>query len=423
MESHRCSAQFGRMCQVVAYLGQLSANCCRLTRRTFAAITLHCLGIGASEQGHGIRVGSRYGYCMDPVITLTGEDLPLSPVFIEFLARFVDPAGFSEETWFEQLSEQLSGPQRKTRARADVQLQGLALNSTAQAAIASAYGWFRQLAASNLDALRQLHARYQFIPVIGIPRSGGSYLIAELFSALGYEPSSVPAVIAHDGFPEAGPTVFMPRHNGWLRTMQTAGEYIAMLELFFANSPDARRIVPKKLTKAIYAAGFFRQFLSPDSELVVTIRHPLACCISTYEKSGGLPPSGAFPERSTIEHWIRRDLRSVGSSRDELATLDYFSAYVRYWEHYYTALAMSGLIRNARTTVICFGAQRMQELAAQWHIRFASGRSAKEFLTRAGLQDRHPQWLQRSGEAIARVGNLWRLMGIPFPAAELNECL
>jgi hypothetical protein len=299
----------------------------------------------------------------------------------------------------------------------------LALDSTAQAAIDSAYGWFRQLATSNLDALRQLHERYRFISVIGIPRSGGSYLIAELFSALGYEPSSVPAVIAHDGFPEAGPTVFMPWHNSWLRTMLTTGEYIAMLELFFANRHDARLNVPKKLTKAIYATGFFRQFFSPDSEFVVTIRHPLACCVSTYEKSGGLPPGGAFPERSTIEHWIRRDLRSAGTGRDELARLDYFSAYVRYWEQYYTALAMSGLVRNARTTVMCFGAQRMQELAVQWHMRFASGRSAAKFLTREGLQDRHPQWLQRSREAIERVGGLWRSMGIPFPAAELNECL
>jgi hypothetical protein len=360
---------------------------------------------------------------MEPVINFTGEDLPLSPVFIEFLARFVDPAGFSEETWHEQLSEQLGGAQSKTRRHADRQLQRLVLESTARAAIDSAYGWFRQLAVSNLAALRQLHERYRFIAVIGLPRSGGSYLIAELFSALGYEPSAVPAAIAHDGFPEAGPTVFMPRHNGWLRTMLTTGEYIAMLELFFGKQHGARLNVPKKLTKAVYAAGFFRQFLSPDSEFVVTIRHPLAGCISTYEKSGGLPTGGAFPERSTIEHWIRRDLRSAGSGREELATLDYFSAYARYWEQYYTALAMSGLVRNARTTVVCFGAQRMQECAAQWHARFASGRSATTFLTREGLQDRHPQWLQRSREAIDRVGALWRLMGIPFPTAELNECL
>jgi hypothetical protein len=360
---------------------------------------------------------------MGNVINITGNDFPPSPVFTDFLARFLDAAGVTEESWHDQLSEELSGGPQKMRERARVQLERLSGNGTARAAIGSAYEWFQQLAVSNLDALRRLHERFRFIAVIGVPRSGGSYLIAELFSALGFEPAAVPAAIAHDGFPEAGPTVFMPRHNGWMRTMLTTGEYIAMLELFFANSRDARVHVPKKLTKAIYASGFFKQILGGDAELVVTIRHPLACFISTYEKSGGLPPGGAFMQRSTIEHWVRRDLLSVGISHDELATLDYFSAYVRYWEHYYTALAMSGLARNQRTRVIAFGARRMQELAVQWHGRFASGRAPARFLIRAGLQDRHPQWVQRSLEAVERVAGLWQSMGLAFPAAELGECL
>jgi len=360
---------------------------------------------------------------MSNVFNLTGGDFPPSPVFIDFLARALNPAGFADESWHDQLSEQLSGAPGRMRERASVQLQRLALDPTARAAISSAYGWFQQLAISNLEALRRLHERFRFIAVVGVPRSGGSYLIAELFSALGYEPSSVPAAIAHDGFPEAGPTVFMPRHNGWMRTMQTTGEYIAMLELYFANKRDTRIHVPKKLTKAIYAAGFFKQILGNDAEFIVTIRHPLACCVSTYEKSGGLPPDGLFTERSTIEHWIRRDLLKLGLSADELAGLDYFAAYVRYWEHYYTALAISGLVRNARTTVIGFRAQRMQELAAHWHDRFASGRTPVGFLTRDRLQERHPQWIQRSLEALERVANLWRLMGIPFPLEELSECL
>ncbi len=360
---------------------------------------------------------------MTDAINITASDFPPSAVFIDFLARFLDPRGISAETWHEQLSEQLSDAPTRMRERAGGQLQHLALDSAAQAAIRSAYGWFQELATSNLDALRRLHERYHFIAVIGIPRSGGSYLIAELFSALGHEPSSVPAAIAHDGFPEAGPTVFMPRHNGWMRTMLSTGEYIAMLELYLSGRPGERIHVPKKLTKAIYASGFFKQILGRDAEFVVTVRHPLACCISTYEKSGGLPPTGTFTDRSTIEHWIRRDLLSTGVSAEELATMDYFSAYVRYWEQYYTALAMSGLVRSSRAAVVGFGAARMQELAAHWHGRFASGRAPARFLTRAGLQHRHPQWMHRSREAIERIAGLWQRMGLPFPAAELEECL
>jgi len=358
---------------------------------------------------------------LNSVINLTRDDLPLSPVFIEFLARFLGDEGIREETWHDQLSEELSEGPKKARSSAGSQLQKLALDGAAQAAIKSAHDWFRQLATSNLDALRILHERYRFIAVIGVPRSGGSYLIAELLAALGHEPSSVPAVIAHDGFPEASPTVFMPRHNGWMRTMLTTGEYIAMLELFFTQQHEGRIHVPKKLTKAVYAPGFFRQILSRDSEFVVTVRDPIACCISTYEKSGGIPAGGVFTERSTIEHWIRRDLLSAGIDRNELASLDYFSAYVRYWEQYYISLAMSGLVRNSRTTILAFGPARMRALASKWHTRFASGRTATNFLTRGDLRQRHPQWIARSQEAVERVGDFWRQMNMPFPAAELNE--
>ncbi len=157
---------------------------------------------------------------------------------------------------------------------------------------------------------------------------------------------------------------------------------------------------------------------------MVTVRHPLTCCLSTYEKSGGLPAGGIFKERSTIEHWIRRDLLSTGVSSAELAAADYFSVYVRYWEQYYCALATSGLMRFARTTtVVGFGAQPMRGLATQWQERFASGRVPGQFLTRAGLQDRHPDWMQLSLEAIGRVERLWRRMGITFPTAEVGECL
>ncbi len=113
---------------------------------------------------------------MNTVLGLTGNDLPLSPVFIDFLARLIDPAGFNEESWHNQLSEELSKGPQTARQRGAVQLQNLAQHSTAQAAVNRAYEWFRELVASNLEVLQKLQARYQFITVIGAPRSGGSYL-------------------------------------------------------------------------------------------------------------------------------------------------------------------------------------------------------------------------------------------------------
>jgi hypothetical protein len=75
---------------------------------------------------------------MGNVFNLTENDFPPSAVFIDFLARFLDASGFTEERWHDQLCEQLSGAPRKMRERAGVQLERLALDATARAAIGSA---------------------------------------------------------------------------------------------------------------------------------------------------------------------------------------------------------------------------------------------------------------------------------------------
>ncbi len=83
---------------------------------------------------------------MNNVINLTANDLPPSPVFIDFLAHFLDPRGFSDETWHDQLSEELSDTPKRARENAGGQLRRLAPEATAEAAIQSAYDWFHQLA-------------------------------------------------------------------------------------------------------------------------------------------------------------------------------------------------------------------------------------------------------------------------------------
>jgi hypothetical protein len=360
---------------------------------------------------------------MENLFSLTAGDLPPSAVFLDFLAGFCGGEGFTQQSWHQQQSEQLGRSGHAARERAAGSLAQLLQNEASRSAIARAYQWLRELASSNLEALRQLHDRYRFFAVIGVPRSGGSYIAAELLTALGYEPASVPAALAHDGFPEAGPTVFMPNHNGWMRTLMSTAEYLTMAELFFSRARGKHICVPKKLTKAIYASGFFKPILGRNAQLIVTVRHPLTCCISTYEKSGGLPPDGRFAERSAIEHWVKRDLMARGMSREALLRSDYFAVYLQYWEQYHSALALSGLMQSAPTQLVCFGAQRMQELASHWHRHFASERAVAHFQTRPGLQERHPQWMRDSSAAINRVADLWRRTGTVFPTAELHECL
>jgi hypothetical protein len=360
---------------------------------------------------------------MEDIAKLSAADIPLSPIFIDFVSRSLDGSDFHDESWFDQLSEALVNPGRDMQARARERLSRLLLDEQAQALVRNVYRWFHDLAVANSAALDRLQESYRFICIVGLARTGGSYLTGELFSSLGFAPSQVPAVIAHDGFPDAQPLSFWQSPNEWIGALLAMGEYLTMLPLYFPRAPAQGRItVPKKLTKGVYAGGLFNRVFGIDAEYVITIRHPIASCVSTYEKSGGWPRDGRYRARSNIETWIKRDLILTGVSEAEVLTMDYFAAYIRYWEQYYIGLATSGLTANRQRAVVAFSKSSMESAARHWRGRFDSLQPVSAFVSDGGARERHPDWIVRSEEAMQRVAAVWRLMDLPFPHQALAEC-
>ncbi len=338
-----------------------------------------------------------------------------SPFFIDFLAKWLDGSDFSNQTWVDQVAENLVS-QKEVRRSHELRLERLSMNETAQSALKRSYKWFDRLLSGDWDSLAELHAKYQFMAIVGAPRSGGSYLTAEIFASLGHDPLSIPSVIAHDGFPEAHPFSSEPVANAWMTTLLTAAEYITMVESFFpAGTSASPTIVPKKLTKAVYSDGFFDLLLGPSASFYFTIRAPIDSCISTYEKSGGLPSGGMFVARSAIEKWIQRDVAHTGSSSEELSQTGYFEAYVKYWEQYHIRLALSGLLSGARRVVVNYGKSEMEDTAGRFHKQFRSDRRPTQFVLSSPGRHRHPSWVKREEEALARVSNVWMLTGAEFP--------
>jgi hypothetical protein len=141
-----------------------------------------------------------------------------------------------------------------------------------------------------------------------------SILPSNCFRALGYDPKRVPEVLGHDGFPDAGPWRFGDSGNGWISSLHTMAEYLTMVEIFFSHASvsGGRIVVPKKAMKAVYAAGLFRTALGASTERIITIRHPVPCCISTYDAAGGFPRDGCFALRGNIEKFCARDLVDLG---------------------------------------------------------------------------------------------------------------
>jgi hypothetical protein len=346
----------------------------------------------------------------------------LSPFFIDFIAHWLDGTSFDGQAWVDQTVEALNSNAELLRS-SNMRLERLITDEIAQSVIKQVYQWFYELCTIPADAVKKLHDRFKFIAIVGVPRTGGSYLTAEVFSSLGYKPASIPAIIAHDGFPDAHPYLASLSENSWIHCLFSMSEYLAILELYFKkHSQNGKILIPKKMTKAVYAGGFFNSVLGQDVEVIITVRHPIASCISTYEKSGGFPFDARFVSRSTIEKWIRRDVIHTGSTQEELKETDYFCVYIRYWEQFHINLAMSGLTSHRNYRIVPYGIESMQQTANDFHSQFGSNRRASNFIASGPLSERHPNWVARAQQAIDRVEGVWSLVGMPFPREQVLEC-
>lgn len=355
-------------------------------------------------------------------IKLTDREFPVSPVFVDFLHRHIENQPY-EARWHDQLSEELIPAQADEKQKAAVAVADRVLqDAVGQKAILRSYELLTALLTGQPEKLRPFHERYRFICVVGCPRHGGSYLTKQLFRAIGIEPDEVPNALAHDGFPDAGPYQFKENYSSLTTMIQNTAEYLAMVEVFFANSRvfDNRIVVPKKATKAAYNGAFFHSALGPDTEYVITLRHPLAACISTYEKSTGLPEDGRFQVRGNIEEWARRDAVFTGADPDKILQQGYFDVYLRYWEQYHCNLVLTGLAANRNWTTVVYGRDRMRDLAASYFRRFRSKDQPEEFKV-FDNRSRHTEWRRQAETAVRRVADAWKVVGREFPVDELME--
>ncbi len=356
-------------------------------------------------------------------IRLSDREFPVSPVFVDFLSHIVEERPFDGAQWHDQLSEELSNQQQEVLARAAENAAKVMAMPVGQRHIGRAYELFVALMTGDVDKIKDIQFKFHFINVIGVPRNGGSYLTKEIYRALGYDPEKVPNVVAHDGFPEASPFRFERGVNSWMTSLQTMAEFLTMVEIYFgkARPHTGKIIVPKKLTKGSYAGGFFHRILGESVEHILTIRHPVTSCISTYEKSGGLPDNGGFTVRGNIEEWVRRDLVYTGIEPEAVMAMDYFDAYLRYWEQYHYYIATTGLSANRDIRIVAYGSERMMEVARDFYYRFGDRNPRPEAFRTFDNRQRHPDWFTKAEPVVRRVHEVWSRVGLAFSVEEVME--
>lgn len=354
-------------------------------------------------------------------IKLSDSQFPVSPVFIEFLHYHFTGKDYNYK-WDDQLNENLSSAAYNTQSTANSALNLLIQNPEARDAIMRSYQYMISLLIGDLKLLREFQNKYKFICTLGVPRTGGSYLTKQLYNSLGLAEKKVPSSIAHDGFPSCVPFKLADSYNSYTNMLKHLSEFMVMVEMYCKNFPihENRIIVPKKSFRMSQYAALFNEIFGKLSEYIITIRHPISACISSYEKSGGFPEDGQFTVRSNIEDIIRQDLEFIGYDEKIIRKTNYIDVYVLYWEYYYSHVFLTGLMRNKNIRVVPFEKESMHGMANSYFARFNSCSRPDEFYVK-NYQDLHSAYRKKSENAIRRVSHTWALVGMDFPTAQILD--
>ncbi|HHL31004.1 MAG TPA: hypothetical protein ENJ41_00365 [Oceanospirillales bacterium] len=355
-------------------------------------------------------------------IKITDSQIPPSKDFLDFLFRFRSGKAFNEN-WYDQLSEKLKpGSQQQVEERLKKHANKALTDEVIKRALMQSYNYTMAILLGEIEMIRNVFQKYKFIFVIGCPRSGGSYLTRQIYLSLGMKPNKVPGLIAHDGFPKAWPFYIGKKHNQHTDMTRYISEYLVMVDMFFNDRPqhENKIIIPKKDLNAAYHGAFFNQILGSDAEYIITVRHPVTSCISTYEKSGGYPEDGKFIARSTIENFASRDNIFTGADAESIYNKEYFDVYLRYWEQYHLNLALTGLCAQRKYEIVGYTRTDMMNAAERFHARFNTNSTAENFKV-FDKRKRHTQWSKKAEKAVYRVKNVWDQVGLNFPMDEVME--
>ena len=358
---------------------------------------------------------------MGITMTVTDTELPPTFHFIRFIYSAIKGTDYFDGNWHSQEDEVLFSDDTTVE---DMNRKAKAVGEDEQGKqyLLRSYGIFRELFVGKINTLSKITAKHRFFFIIGFPRTGGTYLTKQLYQAAGFDYRNVQNSIAHDGFPHLSYLTLNAKGNAYTRGLLQLAEYLTMIESFFGGSkgPDyrSRKVVPKKFTKAVYNFDLVKDIFGPDSEYIVTLRHPLSVCKSVLDRCGGMPEDRKFAVRSNIETWALRDWIHWGMPEKEVLRMDYVKCIIGYWKRYHLQMAMAGIPKMPTASIVPYGKEHMTGFVRQLYSKLGVGNEPEAF-KQAAPPSFSAEDEEEARKAIEEVEAMWKGLGMEFPTEAL----
>lgn len=358
---------------------------------------------------------------MGLTLTLTDEEIPASLSFIEFLYAALTDEAYHVGEWYAQENENLIHRQDQFKDINNKAAFVLA-HPEGKTLVLRAYRYFKEMLTGRPDTLRNI-TKFHFYFIIGIPRTGGTYLTKQLFRANQIDYTTVQNALAHDGFPHLTPLGFKHQRNMHTNGLLQLAEYLTMVELYFTRhgklTYQGGIVVPKKLTKAIYNFPLIQALFDTNATYLITLRHPLPMAQSTLEKSGGMPDTKKFVVRSSIERWAMEDWLRWGESEISVKEKSYVDAMLGYWKRYHYHLALAGIPLMRSAKLIPFGKAPMEQAVSELFNAFNVTLKPEPF-NQAMPQEFSKKDIEKADTTVHEVAALWKSLDLAFPLTAIS---
>lgn len=280
---------------------------------------------------------------MSVSFSLSDSSFPASGAFIDFLLCFVEGRQFSDVGWEDQVTEGFSGGDRSIDKCASRNARALLALPRGRELIAYFYKVVHALLSSDFSFLRREFAGYKFSYVVGVPRSGGTFLLRRLLlhhnSCAAYPVSLLPALAIHDGTPDVSLPGALPVLSSLNRNVVQLAELFVALKLLYPR----KCTVVKKMSRYAFAGPLLSSVFPSPRLLYVTIRHPCNVALSTLDKCGAgarfRSGSSQFAVRCAIDEQVLQSVCSFyGFSSPGVFSMSYVKCFALYWRLFYLSL-------------------------------------------------------------------------------------
>ncbi|MCZ6466652.1 MAG: hypothetical protein O6829_05185 [Alphaproteobacteria bacterium] len=264
-----------------------------------------------------------------------------------------------------------------------------------------------------------------FIFIVGITRSGGTYLLTQLLEANGIDYRHLSLSMVHDG---------IPSYAYMLDSLTVPMRYVAAAFEFFQflawaqEAFDGRGTVVQKRIGYAHWLPQLDAILGDASIYIVTIRNPLHCFGSVVDLDAA---AFGLEGGSILRCYLRSDMPNAGRwlqvvqkyhdvSAREWERLNAGQQFLRYWEAYYREFANTPGLKG-RLVPLAYG-DAYRRYIEENYPEFSKGKPGALTTSRRNYEVIKEYFgLSESmvDEAVANVATDWERNGLVFPTGEI----